>query len=149
MSQSVNSTFSRTKPKALSIACAVMEKKAVDVIVLEVGNLTSVADYFLLASGESERQVKAIADHIQKEISMQYQAIPQVEGTGGASWILLDYGDIVVHVFRSDVREYYGLEKMWSDAPRLSLPEEEVPLVSSRTSGMKSSTSSSLAQYGF
>ena len=148
MSQSVNSTISRTKSKALSIARAVLDKKASDVLILEVGTLTSVADYFVFASGESERQVKAIANHVQQEISIGFEAVPQIEGTGGASWILLDYGDIIVHVFRSGVREYYGLEKMWSDAPRLPLPEEGSRLLSPTAQNITGSTLPRAARYG-
>ena len=116
-------TTLHSQQKAISIARAAQEKKASDVLVLEVGGLTSVADYFVFTSGESERQVKAIADNIERVIADQYHTTPQVEGTGACTWILLDYGDIVVHVFRTDVRAYYGLEHMWADAPQIPVPE--------------------------
>ncbi|RMH33530.1 MAG: ribosome silencing factor [Nitrospirae bacterium] len=107
----------------MTIAQAAQEKKAEDVLILEVGALTSIAEYFVFASGDSERQVKAIADHIEHTLASRYDTTPQVEGTGACTWILLDYGDIVVHVFRSDVRAYYGLEHMWADAPQIPVPD--------------------------
>ena len=124
MNSSLSSIDSRSKHLALSVAQAALDKKGSDILVLEIGPLTSVADYFVLVSGESERQVRAIAQNIQQEISSHCHTIPQIEGAGTATWILLDYGDIVVHVFKTDVREYYGLEKMWSDASQIALPEE-------------------------
>ena len=147
MSQPVTPIVSRTQQKALSIAQAALEKKASDVVILDVAELTSVADFFIFGSGESERQVKAIADHIAKEISRQYKAAAQVEGAEVATWILLDYGDIVVHIFRTDIREYYGLEKMWSDAPRIPLPEEQERSMSSSSSTIKS-TKGKTARFG-
>ena len=119
--------ISKSPPKALAIARAALEKKASDVLILDVGDLTSIADYLVLGSGESERQVIAIANHIEQEMARQFQAHPQIEGTAGATWILLDYGDIVAHVFRQDVRTYYALEKMWPDAPLLPIPEAIAP----------------------
>lgn len=116
---------SHTKQKALSIAQAAQEKKGSDVLVLEVRELTSIADYFVFTSGESERQVKAIADNIERVIASRYRVTPAVEGTEACTWILLDYGDIVVHVFRSDVRGYYALEDMWADASPIPVPEDD------------------------
>ena len=127
MPSSVKSIPQDSKQKALSAAQAALEKKASDVVILEVAELTSVADYFVIASGESERQVKAIAQNIEKLISSQFNRNPQIEGAGTSTWILLDYGDIIVHVFKTDIREYYGLEKMWSDAPQIPIPEQESP----------------------
>ncbi len=128
MPSSVKSILQGSKQKALSAAQAALEKKASDVVILGVAELTSVADYFIVASGESERQVKAIAQNIEKLISSQFHRSPQIEGAGPSTWILLDYGDIIVHVFKTDIREYYGLEKMWSDAPQIPVPEEASPV---------------------
>ena len=119
----MNSVLPQSHQKALSIARAALAKKASDVLILDVRELTSIADYFIVASGESERQVKAIANNIAREISTEYHTTPLMEGAGTSMWILLDYGDIVVHVFKTDIRQFYGLEKMWSDAPRIPLPE--------------------------
>jgi ribosome-associated protein len=125
MPSSVKLILQDSKQKAISAAQAALEKKASDVVILEVAELTSVADYFVIASGESERQVKAISQNIEKLLSSQFNRSPQIEGAGTSTWILLDYGDIIVHVFKTDIREYYGLEKMWSDAPQIPIPEQE------------------------
>jgi len=119
----VKAPITKSPPKALTIARAALEKKASDVLILDVGDLTSIAEYLVFGSGESERQVIAIANHIEREMTKQFQAHPQIEGSATATWILLDYGDIVVHVFRQDVRTYYALEKMWADAPLIPIPE--------------------------
>ena len=128
MRSSVKSILQDSKQKAVLAAQAALEKKASDVIILEVAKLTSVADYFIVASGESERQVKAIAQNIEKVISSHFGKRPQIEGAGTSTWILLDYGDFIVHTFKTDIREFYGLEKMWSDAPQVSVPEPKAPL---------------------
>ena len=122
------STPSRTQEQAVCIAQAALEKQGGDVMVLEVGGLTSIADYFVLASGESERQVRAIATFIEKEMSDRFQAQPQIEGKNTAKWILLDFGAIIVHIFKSDIRQYYALEKMWADAPQIDVPEPKGPI---------------------
>lgn len=128
---------SSTKPslsheQAIFIAQTALDKKAEDVLVLEVGGLTSIADFFIFASGDSERQVRGLTAIIEKSMSTQYQAQAEIEGKDTATWILLDYGDIIVHVFRSDIRQYYALEKMWADAPQISIPESEHPFAPPR-----------------
>ena len=147
MLTSTKAIDSRPHHKAISIAHAALEKKGSDVLVLEVRELTSVADYFIFASGESERQVKAIAQYIQQKTSSQYQTIPQIEGAQTATWVLLDYGDIVVHVFKTDVREHYGLEKMWSDAPHVAIPEEDLSQANPPAQS-REGPKTLLAQYG-
>jgi len=117
-----------SQEQAIFIAQAARDKKAEDVMILEVGDLTSLADFFILASGESERQVRGLAAIIEKSMSTQYHIHPVTEGKDTATWILLDYGDIIVHIFRSDIRQYYALEKMWADAPQIPIPESEHPL---------------------
>ncbi|TLY15274.1 MAG: ribosome silencing factor [Nitrospirae bacterium] len=99
-----------SKAKALSIARASLEKKAHDVLILSVAKLTSVADYLVLCSGESERQVRAIADYIDSMLATQRVSPLSIEGASTANWILMDFGDVVVHVFRTDIRHHYGLE---------------------------------------
>ena len=94
-------------------------------LVLEVGDLTSLADFFIFASGESERQVRGLASFIEKMMATRYHTNPVIEGKETANWILLDYGDIIVHIFRPDIRQYYALEKMWADAPQIPIPESE------------------------
>lgn len=113
--------------QAVFIAQAAQEKQAGEVLVLEVGAMTSLADYFVFASGDSERQVRGIASFIEKMMNTRYKTTPDIEGKEAANWILLDYGDIIVHIFKSDVRQYYELEKMWADAPQIPIPETSHP----------------------
>jgi ribosome-associated protein len=113
--------------QAVFIAQAAQEKQAEGVLVLEVGAMTSLADYFVFASGDSERQVRGMASFIEKSMSTRYKTIPEIEGKETANWMLLDYGDIIVHIFKSDVRKYYALEKMWADAPQIPIPETSQP----------------------
>lgn len=102
---------------------AAAEKKATDVLALDVGQTLVVTDYFLIATGSNDRQVHAIADAI--EDSLREAGVKPIgrEGERELKWVLLDYGDFVVHVFQPDERGFYRLEKLWSDAPRLDLPE--------------------------
>lgn len=111
-----------SKAKALAIAQASLEKKANDVLVLHVAKLTSIADYLVLCSGESERQVRAIAEHVDAVLSSRRIPPLNIEGATTAQWILMDCGDVVTHIFRSDIREHYGLEKLWGDAKQVRLP---------------------------
>jgi ribosome-associated protein len=92
-------------------------RKAVDLRVLHLGAVTSFCDYFVLATGTSERQVEAIADAIDERLRAQSVRPLSAEGYGRGHWVLLDYGDFLVHVFTSDKRTFYGLEKLWGDAP--------------------------------
>ncbi len=123
---------SRSHEQAIFIAQSANDKKAEDVLVLEVGDLTSIADFFIFASGESERQVRGLASFIEKEMATRYHKSPVIEGKEAANWMLLDYGDIIVHIFRSDIRQYYALEKMWADAPQIPIPESDHPLAPPR-----------------
>ncbi len=128
MSRTTPPNTSNSHEQAIFIAQSANEKKAEDVLVLEVGDLTSIADYFIFASGDSERQVRGLAAFIEKEMTLKYHEHPIIEGKETANWILLDYGDIIVHIFKTDIRQYYALEKMWADAPQLTIPESEHPL---------------------
>jgi len=96
-----------------------LEKKALDVVILEVGHLTSIADYFVFCSGNSERQVNSIAEAIQSEIRKVFKDRAAVEGTTSGRWVLLDYGDTIVHVFHEETRAFYGIENMWRDANQI------------------------------
>lgn len=109
------------KELAEKTALLALEKKAESVISLNLKGLSPVADYFVIASGGSEAQVKAISDHIQDELvklKIEPKVKPwHVEGEDTQRWILLDFVNVVVHVFRRETREYYALEKLWGDAP--------------------------------
>jgi ribosome-associated protein len=100
---------------------AALDKKAFDLDVLSVGELTSIADYFVLASASNERQAAAISDAVVDQLREQLGVRPLlVEGTTPGRWILLDYGDFIVHIFTEDVRRFYGLERLWGDAPNVT-----------------------------
>ena len=94
-------------------------------VVLDLSGLTVIADYFVVCSGESTTQVKAIADHIEHELRELEIRPSGVEGRENAHWILMDYGDVVVHIFEEETRAYYELEKFWLDAPRISYNGED------------------------
>ena len=132
MTRTTPPKLSLSHEQAIFIAQAAKDKKAEDVLVLEVGDLTSLADFFIFASGKSERQVRGLASFIEKMMATRYHTNPGIEGKETANWILLDYGDIIVHIFRPDIRQYYALEKMWADAPQVPIPESEHPLAPAR-----------------
>ncbi|MFH0840068.1 MAG: ribosome silencing factor [Candidatus Omnitrophota bacterium] len=100
---------------------AALAKKARDIVLLDLRKLPAISDYFILASGESTTQIEAIADNIEKELFLNHCRIWHREGSGDARWILLDYGDVVVHVFHSQTRDFYKLDKLWHDSPRRNL----------------------------
>ena len=104
---------------------AVLGKKAYELVVLDVRDLTSVADTFIICSGRSNRQVSAIAEHIQWDLK-QHKIIPlSVEGSKEGHWVLLDYGHVVIHVFFEPIRRTYDLEGLWVDAKRIRTPGTE------------------------
>ena len=104
----------------LAVAAA-LDKKATDLDVLAVGELTSIADYFILCSAGNERQAQAIADSVLDRLRSELSVKPLlVEGTTPGRWVLLDFGDFIVHIFTEDVRRFYGLERLWGDAPNVT-----------------------------
>lgn len=102
-----------------------MAKKAKETLVLELKDLAIFTDYFVICSGESTTQVKAIAEHIEAEFMKNAIKPLSMEGLRYAHWVLMDYGDVIVHVFEDETRAYYELEKLWLDAPRITIPDEE------------------------
>lgn len=98
-----------------------MAKKAKAAVLIDLRRLSSVCDYFIVASGDSTVQIDSIADNIEKELLAHNYRLNHREGRGDALWILLDYGDIVVHIFHKDTRGFYNLEKLWHDAPQKKL----------------------------
>ena len=101
-----------------------LELKAHDVTVLDLRGISTATDYFVIASGTSDVQVKAIADHILDELREEGVRPQHVEGMSGGRWVLLDYVDFVVHVFHPQARSFYQLENLWGDAPRWDAPPE-------------------------
>ena len=94
-----------------------LERKAVDVVALDLRGLSSATDFFVIASGMSDVQVKAVADHVINELKKEGHRPEHVEGKQGGRWVLIDYVDFVVHVFHQAAREFYQLETLWGDAP--------------------------------
>ena len=92
------------------------DKQASDIVMLDLHNLNAIADYFVICSGQSERQLKAILDAIDQGISREFGRDARVEGTADTGWVLLDYGDVVVHIFSVALRDYYRIERLWSKA---------------------------------
>ena len=92
------------------------DKKASDVILLDIREVTTIADYFVICSGNNRRQILAIADAIDKQLSEQGARVLRREGIAEAGWIILDFGDVIVHIFGPKEREYYRLESLWSEA---------------------------------
>jgi ribosome-associated protein len=101
-----------------------LERKALDVAVLDLTGISTATDYFVIASGSSDVQVKAIADHVVEELKKDGVRPQHVEGMNGGRWVLVDYIDFVVHVFHPQARAFYQLENLWGDAPRWDAPEE-------------------------
>ena len=109
---------------ALIAAKAADDKKATDIMVQEVGAITSMADYFIIVTAANNRQVDAIVDEVEKQLREQGGIKPNNrEGLQEGTWALLDYGDIVVHVFQPEARDYYRLEDLWNDCPVIDLRE--------------------------
>lgn len=96
-------------------------KKAKDIIAIEVKDLTTLGDYFIIASGSSTSQVKAMAEEVEDTLGRQGIEPKQIEGYSSSNWILLDYRDVIVHLFLDETREFYSLERLWADAPKLDL----------------------------
>ncbi len=105
---------------AIEAAVAADAKGAADVVILEVGPVLAVCGYFVVASGNNARQVRTIADEVEARVAHEGGGRPlRVEGLDDARWVLLDYGDMVIHVFLEETRAYYDLERLWSDVPRV------------------------------
>lgn len=100
-----------------------LERKAVELLALDLRGISSATDFFLMGSGSSDIQVRSIADHIVGELKKDGVRPGHVEGVAGGRWILIDYIDFVVHVFHPEAREFYQLESLWGDAPRRDLED--------------------------
>lgn len=98
------------------ICKAASDKKASDIVIMDMRNLTSTTDYFVICSANTATQVRAIADNIEEEMAKAQIAFNHKEGYREGEWVLLDYGDMVAHVFMQEAREYYALERLWGDA---------------------------------
>ena len=118
----------KSRDLAVKAAEAALKKKALDVTILDLSGLTVIADYFVICSGESTTQVKAVAAFIEEELAKKRKKPLGVEGASYSHWILLDYGDVVIHVFEKETRAYYNLEKLWMDAKIIEIDENKSDL---------------------
>ena len=100
-----------------------LERKAHDVVILDLRGISTATDYFVIAGGTSDVQVKAIAEHVLDELKKESVSPEHLEGLRGGRWVLLDYVDFVVHVLHPQARDFYQLENLWGDAPRWEAPE--------------------------
>lgn len=98
---------------------ALEEKKGEDIVVIEVGEISALADYFIIANGTNSSQVQALVDSVDVELGKAGYLPKRVEGIGNTNWVLMDYGDIIVHVFSQEDRLFYDLERMWRDGKRI------------------------------
>jgi ribosome-associated protein len=113
-----------SRERVLRCLNTALARKASRVVVMNVRELSSFADYFLICSGASDRQVKALCSHLQENLKKSGMMPLGVEGEKHGRWILLDYDDVVIHIFLEPLREFYDLERLWSDAPRMQIPDD-------------------------
>jgi len=107
---------------------AILEKRAGRLVILNVKQISSFTDYFIICDGTSDRQVQAIAASIQERMKKSGILPLGVEGESAGKWVLLDYADVIIHIFYQPVREFYDLERLWADVPRMEIPEETTEL---------------------
>ena len=111
------------EPILMALAAAA-EKKAINIVVLDLREIASFTDFFVIASGANERQVQAISDEVVETLKKAGRPVTRVEGYKTAEWILLDYGDFVMHIFNEKARAFYDLERLWRESKRVELPPE-------------------------
>ena len=104
-------------------------KKAEDIAAIDIADISTLADYFLLCSGNSTTQVKSLAEELEFKLSQQGIQPHRIEGAQTASWIILDYGEVVIHVFHRETRQFYNLERLWADGKSIDLSELLEPII--------------------
>lgn len=114
----------KAKEIARLAARAASDKKAEDIVILDVGKLLVITDYFVICNGKNERQVKTIVEKIEEELKKKGVRSIGIEGKREARWVLVDYGDAVIHVFNQEERDFYQIERLWKDAPILEWEEK-------------------------
>ena len=110
------------RPEIQSAVEAAQDKQAVDITVLNLSGAGAFAEYFLLCSGQSQPQIQAIGEAIEEKLHRQGRRVAHREGKSSSEWVLLDYGDFVVHIFSERARQYYDLERLWRSAERITFP---------------------------
>lgn len=109
----------------MAAAGAAADKKASDIRIFHVGDLLGITDYFVLLSASNDRQMRSVAEEVEHQLKLIGSAPVRREGTPDSGWLILDYGMVVVHVFGEEQRAFYGLERLWGDAPELEFSEAE------------------------
>lgn len=109
--------------RVLLLSHFALEKKACDLVILDLRPLSSIADYFIICTGRSDRQVQSIAQSVEENVSLRGIRPLSVEGLGRGHWVLMDYDDVIVHIFYQPVRQFYDLERLWFRASKVELPE--------------------------
>ena len=105
-------------------ACrALSEKKAEDLRVIEISEISPLADYFIIATGSNTNQIQAMVDAVDEALTKEEHQVKQIEGNRNSSWVLIDYGDIIVHIFSQEDRLFYNLEKIWTDGKRIEVED--------------------------
>ena len=121
----MKTTADQVREWARSAAQAASAKGGEETVIIDVGDVLAITDAFVISSGRNTRQVKTIAEEVEARLKADGGIRPlRVEGLGDSQWVLLDYGDLVVHVFLDETRAYYDLERLWSDAPRVAWEDE-------------------------
>ena len=115
-------TLNNLRPEIQSAVEAAQDKQAVDITVLNLSGAGAFAEYFLLCSGQSQPQIQAIGEAPEEKLHRQGRRVAHREGKSSAEWVLLDYGDFVVHIFSERARQYYDLERLWRSAERMTFP---------------------------
>lgn len=110
--------------RMLTALTAMSEKKASDIVVLNIGSVATFTEFFIICSGSSTRQVQAISQEVTDKLRGLKARPLHIEGEKNAEWVLIDYGDIVIHIFTESARRFYDLERLWRDAETVPLPEE-------------------------
>ena len=114
---------------ARDAAKALCERKGEDIKVIRIRDISSIADYFVIATGSSNTHVKSLADNVEFRLDNEGVSVSHIEGYRSDSWILLDYVDVIVHVFSEEAREYYSLERLWQDGEQVDITDiEQMPL---------------------
>jgi ribosome-associated protein len=118
-----------SRERALLLSRFALEKKACDLVILDLSDLSSIADFFIICTGRSDRQVQSIADSVEKNMVSHGIRPLSKEGLDRCHWVLMDYDDVILHIFYQPVREFYDLERLWFRATRVELPEPYSTLV--------------------
>lgn len=123
--QTLNETSQSISSSERAIQCAAqaLDKKGLDVRILEIGRLSSIADFLVLATGSSDKQVQAMADAVKMGLK-PFGAPLSMEGVNEGKWVVIDYGDVIVHIFHEEQRRYYNLDELWNNATELPVPEQ-------------------------